>query len=576
MRLVRIAIGNVNTTVGAVRATSTARIALARAAGGRRRDASCVFPSSSSAATRPKTSCSGAASSTRSGSELERFAKETARPRRCSSRSALTVARGAQRLQLRGARPRRARSSGSCRRRSCPPTTSSTKRARFARGAPGLVDERRTACRSATSSSTSTSARVALEVCEDIWSPDGPMRRRCYAGAELVVNLSRVALPPRRRRDAARDDRHARRRQPVHRRLRQPRRRQRRPRLRRRRLRRAERPHRARGAALPRGLRRGDGRSRSHAAPPHREHHLARRPGDVRRAGADASRTSTSTRADRRRATQLALPGAAAPELLLARAASAERTPRARRSAKTCSTRSRSGVGDYFEKTGAFKTIGVALSGGRDSLLVPRHRAPLDRPPLRRPRRGAKRRRARSCARSSCRRATRRRRRAPPPSRPRKDLDAPFAVVPIDDAFERELAAVEKMLQPGETLDADGAAERAGAHARRAHVDLGQQRGGLFLQTSNMSEKAVGYTTIGGDMEGALSVIANVPKTVVNYLLDYLLETTKLRGHPPDAEEAGVGRSSPTIRRTRRISCRSRCSTRASRSTPARRWRPTR
>src|SRR5439155_19038817 len=38
-------------------------------------------------------------------------------------------------------------------------------------------------------------------------------------------------------------------------------------------------------------------------------------------------------------------------------------------------------------------------------------------------------------------------------------------------------------------------------------------------------EKAVGYTTIGGDMEGALAVIANVPKTVVNYLLDYLLET---------------------------------------------------
>ena len=31
---------------------------------------------------------------------------------------------------------------------------------------------------------------VALEVCEDGWSPDGPMRRRSYAGAELVVNLS--------------------------------------------------------------------------------------------------------------------------------------------------------------------------------------------------------------------------------------------------------------------------------------------------------------------------------------------------------------------------------------------------
>ena len=32
--------------------------------------------------------------------------------------------------------------------------------------------------------------RVALEVCEDIWSPDGPMRRRSYQGAELVINLS--------------------------------------------------------------------------------------------------------------------------------------------------------------------------------------------------------------------------------------------------------------------------------------------------------------------------------------------------------------------------------------------------
>src|SRR5439155_16317742 len=31
---------------------------------------------------------------------------------------------------------------------------------------------------------------VALEVCEDAWSPDGPMRRRTYSGAELVLNLS--------------------------------------------------------------------------------------------------------------------------------------------------------------------------------------------------------------------------------------------------------------------------------------------------------------------------------------------------------------------------------------------------
>ena len=54
--------------------------------------------------------------------------------------------------------------------------------------------------------------------------------------------------------------------------------------------------------------------------------------------------------------------------------------------------------------------------------------------------------------------------------------------------------------------------------------------GGLFLQTGNMSEKAVGYTTIGGDLEGALAVLANVPKTVVMSLLDYLQEQTGYEG----------------------------------------------
>jgi NAD+ synthase (glutamine-hydrolysing) len=45
-----------------------------------------------------------------------------------------------------------------------------------------------------------------------------------------------------------------------------------------------------------------------------------------------------------------------------------------------------------------------------------------------------------------------------------------------------------------------------------------------------MSEKAVGYSTIGGDGEGALALIANLPKTVVNYLLDYLYEQTRWEG----------------------------------------------
>jgi NAD+ synthase (glutamine-hydrolysing) len=60
--------------------------------------------------------------------------------------------------------------------------------------------------------------------------------------------------------------------------------------------------------------------------------------------------------------------------------------------------------------------------------------------------------------------------------------------------------------------------------------DWSNSSGGLFLQTGNMSERAVGYTTVGGDLEGSLAVIANVPKTVVMFLLDYLQEIHPLEG----------------------------------------------
>jgi NAD+ synthase (glutamine-hydrolysing) len=111
-----------------------------------------------------------------------------------------------------------------------------------------------------------------------------------------------------------------------------------------------------------------------------------------------------------------------------------------------------------------------------------------------------------------------------------RDLDVPFAVVAVDDAFERELAAVEEMLQPGEKVT-PLARQNAQARVRSERMwTWANSAAGLFLQTSNMSEKAVGYVTIGGDGEGALSVIANVPKTVVNYVIDWLYERTKLEG----------------------------------------------
>ncbi len=203
------------------------------------------------------------------------------------------------------------------------------------------------------------------------------------------------------------------------------------------------------------------------------------------------------------------------------------------------------GVGDYFEKTGAFKTIGVALSGGRDSLLcLILARRYLDRrfASFGREERGrlsAEVLRAffmptrftstETCLAAKCTAA---------------EFDAPLVVSSIDDAFSRELAAIEEMLQPGEAVSP---ATRQNVQARiRAERmwSWSNSASGLFLQTSNMSEKAVGYTTIGGDMEGALSVIANVPKTVVSYLLDYLLETTGSEAirltlvRPPTAELA--------------------------------------
>jgi NAD+ synthase (glutamine-hydrolysing) len=184
------------------------------------------------------------------------------------------------------------------------------------------------------------------------------------------------------------------------------------------------------------------------------------------------------------------------------------------------------GLGDYFEKTGAFKQIGVALSGGRDSLLClivarryldkrfaesnPEERAKKARAILRAfflPSRYSS-----AETRAAAERAAR-------------DFDAELRVVSIDDAFERELEVAPTMLQPGEALTAL-ARQNIQARLRAERMwTWANATGGLFLQTSNMSEKAVGYTTIGGDMEGALSVIANVPKTVVNYLLDYLKET---------------------------------------------------
>ena len=132
----------------------------------------------------------------------------------------------------------------------------------FSRGGPGWRSTP-TACRSATTSSPSTSARGGRG-----------LRGRLVAGrpdaAALLLGRGDrrqrllLAVPRGRRSDAPRDARHARGRQPGDAGLRQRGRRPGRPDLRRRRLRLPERPAGARGAALPGGLVVLRGRSRPH------------------------------------------------------------------------------------------------------------------------------------------------------------------------------------------------------------------------------------------------------------------------------------------------------------------------
>lgn len=179
------------------------------------------------------------------------------------------------------------------------------------------------------------------------------------------------------------------------------------------------------------------------------------------------------------------------------------------------------GAGDYFEKTGAFKKFGIALSGGRDSLLtlLVLHRYAKKRLPdapgslidaFYMPTRYSSQ-ATQSAAQQIC-----------------VDLGVPLQILSIDDAFEREREATLKMLAGAPLTPITEQNIQARLRAQRMW-NWSNSSGGLFVQTGNMSEKAVGYTTIGGDLMGALAVIANVPKTVVMYLLDYLGETT---GYP--------------------------------------------
>jgi NAD+ synthase (glutamine-hydrolysing) len=207
------------------------------------------------------------------------------------------------------------------------------------------------------------------------------------------------------------------------------------------------------------------------------------------------------------------------------------------------------GLAGYVRKTGAFQGIGVALSGGRDSLLsllvawaamqrlngeTPATRSHPDgespAPPITTGETGRTGDGAGYWLRAFYM-----------PSRHSLDATAEAAhtiaqelgvqleTVPIHDAVEREVEATRAMLG-GNEPDAI-TVQNIQARIRGTRMwNWSNSAGALFVQTGDMSEKAVGYTTIGGDLEGGFSPIANVPKTVVVALLERLHERFGFEG----------------------------------------------
>ena len=349
---------------------------------------------------------------------------------------------------------------------------------------------------------------VAVEVCEDAWSPDGPMRRRCYSGAEIVVNVS--ASPYRMGIDSTRREMLATRAADNQAVLLY-----------------------ANAVGGQDGLIYDGGgfifqNGRLVFEAPRFEKgwwsavvdldrtRRLRMENTTWRSDCEAFRLQRETvcavrvsapTADR---STLTYPSPEGGSFFLPASRGPAADPR-ERALDDLFEALALGVKSYYEKTGAFTSLGLALSGGRDSMLTllvawrasqlitggatiaafympSRHSQPETKHA------------AQALA---------------------DELGVSLKTIPIDEATDREAAAATEML---------GGQPLAGLTRQNIQARVRGQRmwnwanssGALFLQTGDMSEKAVGYTTIGGDLEGALSVIANVPKTVVIALLERL------------------------------------------------------
>lgn len=526
MRLVRVGIANVNTTVGAVTSNCDRAIALSKQAADDGVTV-LVYPEQLFAGYAPEDLVQWRAFVSAQWHELTRFAEAT-KDHGVVSAVGLTVARGAHVYNC-AALVHAGEVYGIVPKEKLPTYNVFYEQRTLANGVPGMLDEV-SGVPFGDLVFDLDFGTIALEVCEDIWSPDGPMRRRSYAGAELVLNLSaspfRLGVVDTRREmiatragdnqvtvvyanlvganDGLVFDGGGYVAQNGRLLLDVPR-------------------FREGISAVTVDLDRTARLRTENTTWRHDQMAFAAAEVGVAHVEVDAKTTRREAlRYPAPKNQSFFLPAFASPGEV--------RGPRERFFEDILDALAL-GIGDYFEKTGAFKTIGVALSGGRDSLLcLWLARRYIDTRYAAEPKeeRDA---RARTILRAffmPSRHSSDETRKAAHAAA--TELGVPFAVVPIDAAVAPELEAVETMLQAGEAIS-PMTRQNVQARLRGERMwNWSNSAAGLFLQTSNMSEKSVGYTTIGGDMEGALSVIANVPKTVVNAILDYLYETTRSEG----------------------------------------------
>ena len=120
-----------------------------------------------------------------------------------------------------------------------------------------------------------------------------------------------------------------------------------------------------------------------------------------------------------------------------------------------------------------------------------------------------------------------------------ENLAIRFEVIPISPAYE---AYINSLQDHFEGREPDITEENFQARIRgNILMALSNKFGHLVLSTGNKSELAVGYCTLYGDMSGGLSVIADVPKTMVYELAhhinrDSIIIPQEIVNKPPSAE----------------------------------------